>query len=412
MASELQRIVDAVGRRLKRAVAIDDARLRLQAYSSHFGTVDPVRLASIPSREAPEDARRWVLSLGVAEAREPVRVPPNPGLGMDARVCAPIRYEGRLLGYLWLVDTEQSLTQDELVVAASSAEAAGVVMYRERLVSELERGRERELLRDLLAEDSGVRRHAAAELVEANLFVSGSPVAVLVVRPVRGDESQLDERARVAIGVALDAVRSEISPRHGLQLVRPDHGLVVVATKDPALRAAGRVGLGEDLRGALAEALPDAEEWRVLVGIGEPHRSLADTAASYREALQALRVATIVRSFGPLLEWSQLGIYRMLSLFPVERLAADALHPGLVKLFEHRDAEPLVHTLEHYLDRACDAKTTAADLELHRASLYYRLHKIEQIADASLRDGEDRLALHLGLKIARLAGIHPLQQRR
>src|SRR5438552_4013441 len=108
MASELQNIVDALGRRLKRAVAIDDARLRIQAYSSHYGTVDRVRLTSILEREAPDDSRKWVLSLGISEASAPVRLPKNTKLGMDPRVCAPIRYEGQLLGYLFLVDADES----------------------------------------------------------------------------------------------------------------------------------------------------------------------------------------------------------------------------------------------------------------------------------------------------------------
>jgi hypothetical protein len=51
----------------------------------------------------------------------------------------------------------------------------------------------------------------------------------------------------------------------------------------------------------------------------------------------------------------------------------------------------------------------AADaLGIHRATFYYRLHRIERITGLNLQSGDDRLALHLGLKLARLAGVHPL----
>jgi sugar diacid utilization regulator len=408
MASELQAIVDALGKRLKRAVAVDDPRLRLLAYSSHHGSVDQVRLASILHREAPDEPRRWVFSLGVADADEPLRIPGNPELGMDARVCAPVRYQGQLLGYLWLIDADETLTEDELVAAGSAAEAAAAVMYRERLQHELERGRERELLRDLMSEDVEVRQQAADELVAEGLFVSGSPVAVLVTRAVREPNGEADEEGQMAISLALEHARRMASPRHSLQLVRPGHGLFVVATKDPALRPRGLHGVGEELRDELQRSLHDG--WRVYVGIGDTQSSLCYTAHSHRQAQQAVRVAGIVRSLGPIAAWAHLGIYQMLSQFPVEKLASDALHPGLVRLFEHKDAVLLVRTLEHYLDRAGDAKTTAAELDLHRASLYYRLHRIEEISNTSLRDGDDRLALHLGLKLARLAGIHPVAQ--
>jgi DNA-binding PucR family transcriptional regulator len=99
----------------------------------------------------------------------------------------------------------------------------------------------------------------------------------------------------------------------------------------------------------------------------------------------------------------------MLVHFPVEHLDFAAMNPELARLFVHRDAEWLVRTLESFLDSAGDVKATAGELFLHRASLYYRLRKIEELAKVDLGDGKDRLALHLGLKLARMAGVHPLQ---
>ena len=37
-------------------------------------------------------------------------------------------------------------------------------------------------------------------------------------------------------------------------------------------------------------------------------------------------------------------------------------------------------TLETYLDHAGDVKSTAAELWLHRTSLYYRLRRVEEVA--------------------------------
>jgi DNA-binding PucR family transcriptional regulator len=71
-----------------------------------------------------------------------------------------------------------------------------------------------------------------------------------------------------------------------------------------------------------------------------------------------------------------------------------------------------VATLETYLDHGCDTKLTAEELFLHRASLYYRLQRIEELTGASLKSGTDRLALHLSLKLAWLLGVHPGQRRK
>ena len=70
-----------------------------------------------------------------------------------------------------------------------------------------------------------------------------------------------------------------------------------------------------------------------------------------------------------------------------------------------------MQTLEAYLDNGCDTKLTAEALFLHRASLYYRLQRIEALTGTSFKSGADRLALHSGLKLARLVGIHPARRR-
>ena len=139
------------------------------------------------------------------------------------------------------------------------------------------------------------------------------------------------------------------------------------------------------------------------VGVGAPH-DLAAARDSYREARDAVAVAERVERFGRIASWDELGAYRTLSRFPLD--AADAaLHPGLVAMLSDPAHAPLVDTLEAYLDLAGDAKATAEALSLHRATLYYRLNRIEEITGARLKTGDDRLALHLGLRLARLSGL-------
>jgi len=407
MVNELQRIVDALASRLDRAVAVDDRQLRLLAYSRHVGQIDDVRKASILAKEAPDNARRYVMGLGIAEAEGGVRIPGREDLGMESRVVAPIRAQGKLLGYLWLIDSDQTFADADLGVLAATAETVGSVLYREMLITELEVGRERELLRDLLADDAELRSHAAHQLVEGDLFVAKAPVAVLVVRPATLTGEDVDEPSRMAMGAALDQIRHSLSPRHRLHLVRPDHGLLLVATTDAALPADGVTGLGEQLHQVACEALARVGSDELAVGIGDTQTSLTDAVVSYRQALRAVRVTRIIRTFGPIAAWSRLGIYRLLSQIPVDEVVSDVVNPGLARLLAADRGDSLVETLETYLDLAGDAKATAAALNLHRASLYYRLHKIEEIAGADLRNGEDRLAMHLGLKLARIAGLHP-----
>jgi DNA-binding PucR family transcriptional regulator len=88
-------------------------------------------------------------------------------------------------------------------------------------------------------------------------------------------------------------------------------------------------------------------------------------------------------------------------------MPADAGHPGLARLLTSAEHLPLLETLETYLDLAGSVVATSKALQLHRTSLYYRLQRVETLADTDLKDGNERLMLHLSLKLARLSGRFP-----
>lgn len=148
--SELQELVDSLAVRLGRAVAIDDHQFHLAVFSSHAQDVDEVRLASILRREAPDEVQRWLLDLGIDQATEPVHLPANERLGMRARWCVPIRFEGLLFGYLWLVEEPTGPNDNEIGLAERCAAEIAPLLYRERMLDDAGRRRERALVDRLL----------------------------------------------------------------------------------------------------------------------------------------------------------------------------------------------------------------------------------------------------------------------
>ena len=390
----LQTIVDSLAADIRRDVAIDDRQIRWIVHSPHFGEPDAARLQSILEHRVSDDAARWAYSFGIEQAEGPVRLPANEGIGAQPRLCIPLRSRDVLLGFLFIVDPEESLSEKEVEQAQAAAGAAAKVLYRERRLRELERGRERWLLMHLLDDETG-GDEAAQALVDEG-FVEARRVALLVARA--GPGAQEREQVELAIGAALDRLRRDVPERRGMALRRPDHGVFLVAIDDSA--TASPRALAERL---LALADEEGLASGARVGVGAPH-DLAAARDSYREARDAVAVAERVERFGRIASWDELGAYRTLSRFPLDAPHA-ALHPGLVAMLGDPAHAPLVDTLETYLDLAGDARATAEALTLHRATLYYRLNRIEEITGARLKTGDDRLALHLGLRLARLSGL-------
>ncbi len=64
----------------------------------------------------------------------------------------------------------------------------------------------------------------------------------------------------------------------------------------------------------------------------------------------------------------------------------------------------VVAALASYLEHAGNARAAAAALHLHRATLYHRLRRVERLCGVDLTLGEDRLRIHIALRMLRLAG--------
>lgn len=395
--SDLQAITDHLGEQLSRSVAIDDPQMQLQSYSPHYGAVDEQRLASILHRKANPEAIEWAHRHGVQRATSPLRIPGNTDMGMLSRVCIPIRIRKLHLGYLWLIDPDESLTADDLALAERAAEEAGNILYRESLQVNLERSRERELLRDLLDDEPAVRAQAVAGLADDNLIDTERPARVIAL-DMSGPLGQRDRAG--AADVALVQARRLVAMRHALHLVRPDHAILVVAADRDTRPRELATRISNEYRRAFDAG---ADLGAVYVGIGTEVAQLADAHVSYHQARQATLVARAL-ALPDVVEWSELGIYRLLAELPLDRISIDSVHPALATIIANDTGNYLVDTLETFLDLGGDIKTTAERLVLHRTTLYGRLAKIETIGNVDLRRGVDRLALHLGLKIGHLTG--------
>ncbi|MGW5098054.1 PucR family transcriptional regulator [Streptomyces nodosus] len=400
MLEELQRVVEALAKRLGRAVAVDDLDFRLLAYSAHFGEGDEMRARVILSREAPPEALAWLRRQRLGRATGPVRLPADDDLGILPRVAVPVVYQSVRFGYLWLFDAEGALTDEHLDMASAAAADAGAICFRDRVLSDLRTAQEGELVRDLLSQDEQVRGMASARLVEGGLFAPRGDVTVVVARPLPRDGDGVDEDDRIALQAALNTVSTRLGDRGSLRLVRPDHAVLVI----PSATLRRSPELPESLRTTSLERLGRTAKWRdVHVATGSPARRLDDAAASYRQALDALRVAAVVPSFAPLVAHEDLGIYALLAGQPFDQLDTYGVHPAVRRLLEVD--HDLFTTAELYLDKAGDARATATELGLHRASVYHRVRRIEDVTALDLTDGQHRLILHLGIKVCRLLGL-------
>lgn len=401
--NELQGIVDALAVTLDRPVGVDDRRFRALAYSSHGESVDPVRLASILQREAPREVIAWLESLGVERAEQFVRVPANADFGMAARVCMPVRFDASLLGYLWLIDEPRPLSQPEIEEARRATEELAVELFRERRLEHEDRERERALLRELTGHSAGRAADAGAALVDEGFLSPAAAHGVIVLQAVHADGCEAPDAVRVHLAAAAEQARRTVAPRHLLVLVAGEQVIALLAASgEQELERRARA-----LSAVAGENLAASPGWSVVTTAGGVCASVRELPVAHGQAQLALRLARRLDGLGPVVHWHELGAYRALLRLVGDRDPAAVVPASVRRLLQSSDADVLVPTLECWLDHGGDARAAAEALFVHRSSLYARLHRIEEIAGADLHAGEDRLELHLGLRLWRMAGSPP-----
>jgi hypothetical protein len=374
----IQQELDALAGRLGRSLTIDSVEGDLIAYSTQRDDVDEARISSILRRHVAPEIRQWQHRHVGADTREPVTIPANPALGMAMRVCVPLRRGDRTLGFLWLVDSAESLTELDRDALRRGADALAGQLGATRDDAGV-------LVRRLFDDGHPDAYHRLALAVPA--IVDGPVRVVAVVVPGREGARQFHGTEFSALSGSL-STRLRGSPGFVGSSVSTAYALVV-------LHDHPRDALG-DIDRAVAACLPPGTSF--TLGVSDAVTLDAHSAGqARREALTAAELAGLDPALDRLSSWSALGAYRLLlaTTQPMDQVLRPLDGAG-------GSAPMLLETLETFLDLAGEIRTVAARLNLHRSSLYYRLDRIGQLLGADLSNGLTRLELHMAVKARRM----------
>ncbi|MGX4689654.1 PucR family transcriptional regulator [Streptomyces sp. JNUCC 63] len=392
---DYQELVDEISELLGAPATLENRNFELIAFGAYDSegdldpsALDPVRTRSILTRRSTAAVRRWFESFGITRATGPVRIPRTVEAGVyRGRICLPVRHRGVVLGYVWLLDYDPGPTEQQLAAAMRVTGRIGAL-----LADEAQHGADltRELRAALTAERGWPRDMAVAELRTALGVRADGPHTVVCVAPWPSADPDDAPSVRALPGArALCTVPWGTTDQSLALLVR----LRSTDTLTPAVSAAARL-----LEGAGGTGPADGTAaGGVAAGVSAARVGLAELGTAWAEASAAARAALAEPRLGPVAQWAAIGPYRLLTGLPPEAAHDPALHDLLSPA--HRE---LARTAEVYLDCAGQAGRTAAELGIHRQTLYYRLSRVERLTGLDLDDGEDRLLLHMALKAARL----------
>lgn len=132
--------------------------------------------------------------------------------------------------------------------------------------------------------------------------------------------------------------------------------------------------------------------------------NLEEIHKKYQEALETIDLGKIVFDDNKILNYSDLGIFRLLCKFEKKENLKSFVPKSINKLLEYDDKNNsnLIETLNTFFKCNANAKKAASELFIHYRTMLYRLDRIKKIGNINLDNYEQRLEIQVGLKILNL----------
>jgi hypothetical protein len=375
---DLQQRVNEIARQVGLPVSLTTPDLDSIVFSPHSGLIiDAVRSKSLLSRGTEEWVVRWFRQAGVGSSLEPTFVPGIPDKEAMSRWVIPVHSGGLILGFLCILDPEDTCDAEALGSLAEQATDIGRIMLDSEESARLAKDRLRRALTSHGPEQTVAVKELWDQLgarVHEWIIAVGTSVEPPAGTGPHGTKPAPTPRGRGRAPGTL-SVECKFEDHHAFLL-------------------AGDSDIDPQVLADLAPCCP-----MLVVGAGGPVQDPLNLPRSYQQALGALRTAT---ANAPLprgtTRWPELSPIKILSLQEPEVLT-DTVPSTIAAL---RSETELLETVDHYLDHGRKPDLVADSLHIHRGTLYYRLRKFEDATGLSLESGKDRLTIQLSLEALKL----------
>lgn len=377
----ISRAVSDLGELVEIPIAVNAPDMRPLAAMPHAGPLDASRLAMLLGKPVEDAVRRRLTSdAGIFSGTAPQRIAAFPGLELG-RVHLPVRTDGGdLVAHLWAIDGDGAVPEADWLRLQRAAEAALPAVLHDEEAGPSAYGLE---LEHLLTKHR-TYRILAVDILAPPVFDPGGSIGF---SPLGRVLQQLrDQRSRVDWSVTRDP-----------------EGVELLVAGGPA-DALDRQVMGSVLEDAVSHVNGNTRAiGRVKLFVSPPlltPHEVHDHLQSARSVATATTGDTVDVVFA-----DDLPSYELLvevgRITPIGRLEVPR---ALRVLLETDRGLTVARTAKAFLDSGGNAGRTATSLGVHRGTLYYRLASIEEQTGFDLERGDHRVALHLGLTAALLAG--------
>ncbi|MCK6577149.1 MAG: helix-turn-helix domain-containing protein [Anaerolineae bacterium] len=313
-----------------------------------------------------------------------------------------LRVEKRIAGYLSLVDSRDVLDDFDRMILSYGADVCAVELAKSRAIAfavEQARGDWVQMWLSGTPVDDDM---LAARAQQAGF----EPDTLYLVAVYRATS---DSGAILPLDALIPLVRDDMTRRQSAGAVGQVVDMIVALYPMDNVAQTPRIRrLVDEVREQLVSRTPSG---LVAAGLSRPVVGVSALREAFREAKDALTIANELGDREQSTFYGDLKLYQLLlalkdhNLDQMRRFYEETLGP----LADHdeRKQGDLIRTLMGFFDANGNLAKAANDLDVHRNTLVYRLERISELTGLNLEDADNRLILHLALKIKRVLATLP-----
>ncbi|OEH94330.1 PucR family transcriptional regulator [Bacillus solimangrovi] len=397
----LENFVDHVSETLRCPITIEDTNHRLLAYSMHDDRTDSARISTIIGRRVPEKVINALWKDGVIptlnKSDDPVRIRSIDDIGLGDRVAITIRKNTEILGYIWALEVEKKLDEEDFLLLKQAASSAKNQLMKLQITREKQQENYQEFFWQLLTghidDENDINRHFE------RLHLSPPPLFSVVVFQF---SSSINETTEKQIAYLLKTTQKVDVIFH----TSDQKNLVLLVS--PKKSEHPTDAIDSFIKTFIHQMKERFFVTMITGGYGTLCEKLTLIEHSYKEATAVLKIKTrLSNETDSIYNYQKLGIYQFIDVIYEKRKADNYNNTSITLLskYDERHQTNLLETLETYLDKDCNINKASSALHVHVNTLNYRLKRISEISEIDLKDPNEKTTIYIDLKIRKYGAL-------
>ncbi|WP_160724580.1 PucR family transcriptional regulator [Bacillus sp. USDA818B3_A] len=391
----LEELADLISQVLNCPITIEDANHRLLAYSTHDERTDPARIYTIIGRRVPEKVINQLWKEGTIPAllqtREPIRVKNIDDIGLNNRVAISIWKQDEVLGFIWAIEIDKTLTEEDFDLLKKAADSAKNKLLQLQTRKNKKEEHSQEFFWKLLTG----HLQGEKDIYERfqSLKISPSPsFAIAVFQFPVNITNKIEQNIYYLL---------KTSQLMKIMLYTIDCNQLIVLISAANIRETSN-----NLNHFVQTFVRTMDERYSMKGITPVYSSIYEDyqkmSQAYKETMAVLSIKEkFPNETQDIFNYHKLGIFQLFDVILEKRKSDPYENHSLKKLqdYDQKHSSNLVETLEVFLNNDNNINDAAKELNVHANTLNYRLKRISEIGDVNFKDPNQKMLLYLDLKL-------------